>query len=101
MMSFETNLGRQIHNQIFNDFKIPNTFPKIIKHFPYEIHASKLYTRTIFYQVQEEILKSEETCFQKCVSYEDGVDTILVMEKQKNIITRQTQKDVGDCWNSV
>nr|KAJ0222474.1 hypothetical protein LSAT_V11C200080810 [Lactuca sativa] len=42
-----TNLERQRHNQIFNDFKTSNTFPKIIKHLPYEVHASKVYTGTI------------------------------------------------------
>nr|KAJ0204999.1 hypothetical protein LSAT_V11C500236190 [Lactuca sativa] len=95
MMSFETNLERQRHNQIFNDFKTSNTFPKMIKHLPYEVHASKVYTRTIFYQVQEEILKYEDTYIQKCVSCEDGVDTFTILEK-KTIVTRQTQKEIGD-----
>ncbi|KAL7615787.1 hypothetical protein Lser_V15G02392 [Lactuca serriola] len=97
MMTFESVMEQQRHNQILNDFNTATTFPKFITRTPYEPHASKVYTRKIFYQVQKEISRSEDNCFQKNVISSNGVDTIIVMEKRKNITIRQTNDvDVDD-----
>nr|KAJ0224749.1 hypothetical protein LSAT_V11C100008110 [Lactuca sativa] len=97
MMTFESVMERQRHNQILNDFNTATTFPKFITRTPYEPHASNVYTRKIFYQVQKEISRSEDNCFQKNVISSNGVDTIIVMEKRKNITIRQTNDvDVDD-----
>nr|KAJ0221623.1 hypothetical protein LSAT_V11C200083560 [Lactuca sativa] len=71
-----------IHNQILNDFNIAITFPKFITRSPNEPHASKVYTRKIFYQVQKEISRAEDNCFQKNVISSNGVETIIVLEKK-------------------
>ncbi|XP_052625884.1 protein FAR1-RELATED SEQUENCE 6-like [Lactuca sativa] len=97
MMTFESVMERQRHNQILNDFNITTTFPKFITRTPYEPHASNVYTRKIFYQVQKEISRAEDNCFQKNVISSNGVDTIIVLEKTKNITIRQTNDvDVDD-----
>ncbi|CAI9304073.1 unnamed protein product [Lactuca saligna] len=97
MMTFESVMERQRHNQILNDFNTATTFPKFITRTPYEPHASNVYTRNIFYQVQKEISRSEDNCFQKNVISSNGVDTIIVIEKRKNITIRQTNDvDVDD-----
>nr|KAJ0198512.1 hypothetical protein LSAT_V11C700366560 [Lactuca sativa] len=90
MMTFESVMERQRHNQILNDFNTATTFPKFITRTPYEPHASNVYTRKIFYQVQKEISRSKDNCFQKNVISSNSVHTIIVMEKTKNITIRQT-----------
>ncbi|CAI9271373.1 unnamed protein product [Lactuca saligna] len=73
MMTFESVMERQRHNQILNDFNTATTFPKFITRTPYEPHASN------------NVISS------------NGVDTIIVMEKRKNITIRQTNDvDVDD-----
>ncbi|CAI9266787.1 unnamed protein product [Lactuca saligna] len=50
-----------------------------------------------FESVQKEISRSEDNCFQKNVISSNGVDTIIVIEKRKNITIRQTNDvDVDD-----
>ncbi|CAI9265857.1 unnamed protein product [Lactuca saligna] len=65
--------------------------PAFFKHIP----MSDLMQTTS--QVQKEISRSEDNCFQKNVISSNGVDTIIVMEKRKNITIRQTNDvDVDD-----
>nr|KAJ0205150.1 hypothetical protein LSAT_V11C500244200 [Lactuca sativa] len=82
-------MERQRRNQIFNDFNTATTVPRFITSSPNEPHVSKVYTRKIFYQVHKEISDSGNTCFQMSVTSCNGVDTIIVLEKQKNISTMQ------------
>ena len=97
MMTFESVMERQRHNQILNDFNTATTFPKFITRSPNEPHASNVYTHKIFYQVQKEISRAEDNCFQKNVISSNGVDTIIVLEKTMNITIRQTNDvDVDD-----
>nr|KAJ0213731.1 hypothetical protein LSAT_V11C400218510 [Lactuca sativa] len=78
MMTFEGVRERQRHNQFVNDFNTSTTLPRFITSSPIELHASK---------VQKEISDSDNTCFQMSVTSNNGVDTIIVLEKQKNIST--------------
>nr|KAJ0194302.1 hypothetical protein LSAT_V11C800424540 [Lactuca sativa] len=87
---------RQRHNQFVNDFNTATTLPRFITSSPIEPHASKVYTRKIFYQVQKEISDFNNTCFQMSITSNNGVDTIIVLEKQKNISTMQSSSPVVD-----
>nr|KAJ0194873.1 hypothetical protein LSAT_V11C700380670 [Lactuca sativa] len=80
MMTFEGVMERKRRNQVVNDFNTATTLPRFITSSPIEPHASK---------VQKEISDSDNTCFQMSVTSNNGVDTIIVLEKQKNITTRQ------------
>nr|KAJ0202406.1 hypothetical protein LSAT_V11C600316680 [Lactuca sativa] len=82
-------MERRRRNQFVNDFNTATTVPRFITSSPNRVHASKDYTRKIFYQVQKEISDSENTCFQMNVTSCNGVDTIRVLEKQRNISTMQ------------
>nr|KAJ0207423.1 hypothetical protein LSAT_V11C500240890 [Lactuca sativa] len=62
-------------------------FITLITSSPIEPHASKVYTRKIFYLVQKEISDSDKTCFQMSVTYNNG---------QKNITTRKPSSSVVD-----
>lgn len=84
MMTFESVMERQRHNQILNDFNTSTTFPKFITRSPNEPHASNVYTRKIFYQVQKEISRPEDNCFQKNVISSNDVDTISFGEKKQH-----------------
>ena len=86
MTTFESVMERQIHNQILNDLNTATTFPKFITRSPNEPHASNVYMRKIFYQVQKEISRAEDNCFQKNVISSNDVDTIIVLERKKQHI---------------
>lgn len=95
--TFDTAMERQRHNQCVNDFKTSTTFPKTVTYLPYEPHAAKVYTRRVFYQVQEEIFQSDKACFQMNVVSDSGIDTVTVLEYSKNITTRKKKKvDIDD-----
>nr|KAJ0212239.1 hypothetical protein LSAT_V11C400183240 [Lactuca sativa] len=96
MITFDGLMERQRHNQLINDLNTATTFPRFITPSPNELHASKVYTRKIFYQVQKEISDSKNTCFQMSVTSCNGVDTIIVLEKQKNRRSRQPTNPVVD-----
>ncbi|CAI9300105.1 unnamed protein product [Lactuca saligna] len=83
-------------NKVVNDFNTATTVLRFITSSPIEPHASKVNTRKIFYQVQKEISDSDKTCFQMSVTSNNGVETILILEKQKNITTRQPSSPVVD-----
>nr|KAJ0189505.1 hypothetical protein LSAT_V11C800442970 [Lactuca sativa] len=83
MMTFDSVRERQRHNRILNDFNTSTTFPKFINHSPNEAPASKVYTRKIFYQVQKEISRAKDNCFQKNVISSNDIDTIIILEKKK------------------
>ena len=95
--TFETAMERQRHNQCVNDFKTSSTFPKTVTYLLYEPHAAKVYTRRVFYQVQEEIFQSDKACFQMNVVSDSGIDTVTVLEYSKNITTRKKKRvDIED-----
>nr|KAJ0187546.1 hypothetical protein LSAT_V11C900505120 [Lactuca sativa] len=96
LMTFEGVMEHQRRNQFVNDFNTATTVPRFITSSPYEPHASKVYTRKIFYQVQKEISDFENTCFQMSVTSYNGVNTIIVLEKQKNLSTMQPTSPVVD-----
>nr|KAJ0214093.1 hypothetical protein LSAT_V11C400212300 [Lactuca sativa] len=88
--------GTQRRNQFVIDFNAAITFPRFITSSLIEPHASKVYTRKIFYQVQKEISDSDNTCFQVSVTSNNGVDTIIVLQNQKNISTMQPSSPAVD-----
>ncbi|CAI9298795.1 unnamed protein product [Lactuca saligna] len=96
MMTFEGVMECQRRNQVVNDSNTAITVPRFITSSPNKAHASKVYTRKIFYQVQKEISNSENTCFQMSVTSCNGVDTIIVLKKQENISTMQPTSPVVD-----
>ncbi|CAI9293503.1 unnamed protein product [Lactuca saligna] len=83
-------------NQLVNDFNTATTVPRFITSSPNKPHASKVYTRKKNYQAQKEISDSDNTCFQMSVTSCNGIDTIIVLEKQKNISTVKPSSPVGD-----
>nr|KAJ0207255.1 hypothetical protein LSAT_V11C500254150 [Lactuca sativa] len=92
MMTFESVMERQRHNQIINDFNTTTTFPKFITRSPNEPHASNVYTHKIFYQVQKVISRAEDNFFQKNVISSNGVDTII--EYNFDCLIRDTEYTV-------
>nr|KAJ0213915.1 hypothetical protein LSAT_V11C400171740 [Lactuca sativa] len=76
MMTFEGVMQCQRYNQIINHYNTATTFPRFI--------------------TSHMISDSENTCFQMSVTSCNGVDTIIVLEKQKNISTRQPTSLVVD-----
>ncbi|XP_052624911.1 protein FAR1-RELATED SEQUENCE 5-like [Lactuca sativa] len=97
LMTFDLVMERQRHTQNSSDFTTTTTFPKNITYLPYEPHATKVYTRRIFYQVQEEIFESEKSCFiiKVVTNSSDGVDMFDVLERKKSVSTR-TKEVVPD-----
>ncbi|KAJ9548026.1 hypothetical protein OSB04_020569 [Centaurea solstitialis] len=59
------------------------TLPKLLTPLPIELHASKIYTRSVFKDVQNEIYQSVWSCFQSSMTLVDGSDVIVIVEKKK------------------
>lgn len=95
MAIFDSAMERQRHNQSHADFLTAQTYPKPLTYLTYEPHAARVYTRRIFYQVQEELFESEKTCLIKNLSSAGDIDTFVVLEKKKSISTR-TRENVDD-----
>ncbi|XP_076960426.1 protein FAR1-RELATED SEQUENCE 5-like [Bidens hawaiensis] len=73
LLCFGTALDRQRKTQLELDIETSTTTPKMPEKLPLEIHASKIYTRKIFLDVQKEIYRGMQ-CYITSSSEIDGVD---------------------------
>ena len=87
MNTFDSAMERQRHNHTVLDYNTSSSYPRMLTHLPYEKHAAKVYTRKLFYQVQHEIIHSEMSCFQKNVTSNENVDTLVILERKKSVST--------------
>ncbi|GJS90550.1 FAR1-related sequence 5-like protein [Tanacetum coccineum] len=63
MMSYESAMERQRYRQEALDFKTIEAAPKCETKLPIELHAARVYTRTIFLLVQKRITRPNDSLF--------------------------------------
>ncbi|XP_076909882.1 protein FAR1-RELATED SEQUENCE 5-like [Bidens hawaiensis] len=73
LLCFGTALDRQRKTQLELDIETSTTTPKMPEKPPLEIHASKIYTRKIFLEVQKEICRGMRQCYIISSSELDGI----------------------------
>ncbi|KAJ9549060.1 hypothetical protein OSB04_021603 [Centaurea solstitialis] len=81
--SFDSAMDKQRNNHRLLNHKTKTTLPKLLTPLPIEVHASKIYTRSVFKDVQNEIYQSLWSCFQSSMTLVDGSDVIVIVEKKK------------------
>ncbi|KAJ9542468.1 hypothetical protein OSB04_028974 [Centaurea solstitialis] len=81
--SFDSAMDKQRNNHRLLNHKTKTTLPKLLTPLPIEVHASKIYTRSVFKDVQNEIYQSVWSCFQSSMTLVDGSDVIVIVEKKK------------------
>lgn len=93
MVSFESAMEKQRHNQSLLDFQCSSRFSKPRTPLPIERHASEVYTRSIFLIIQREIYYSVYYCIQDSVNIMDDVEIYSLKDKKKS---KNGDKQVND-----
>ncbi|KAK9064953.1 hypothetical protein SSX86_016336 [Deinandra increscens subsp. villosa] len=92
MLSFDTAMKKQRYNQEILDNKTMETNPKFKTPLNIERHASKVYTRKIFFLVQHEIYESVFSCSHDSIENEEGV--LIYKVRENNIENQVVDKDI-------
>ncbi|GKC70126.1 FAR1-related sequence 5-like protein, partial [Tanacetum coccineum] len=93
MMSYESAMERQRYRQEALDFKTIEAAPKCETKLPIELHAARVYTRTIFLLVQTEIIQGCWTCTIQDLKINEGCETVIIRDKKpKDNTTLNTKK---------
>ena len=79
--SFDSAMEKQRNNHRLLNHQTRTT-PTLKTPLAIEVHASKIYTRSIFRDIQNEIYESVWSCFQSSMSLVDSCDVIVVVEKK-------------------
>ncbi|KAJ9541390.1 LOW QUALITY PROTEIN: hypothetical protein OSB04_027896, partial [Centaurea solstitialis] len=78
------------------EFATRNTFPRCFSPLGIERHASELYTRVVFFDVQKEIRKSIYFCGLSFLCQEGDVKKYSVSHKKKNLTTKASYEVLHD-----
>ncbi|GJY77359.1 integrase, catalytic region, zinc finger, CCHC-type containing protein [Tanacetum coccineum] len=84
MMSYESAMERQRYTQESFDFKTIDAAPKCITQLDIELHATRVYTRTMFLIVQTEINEGYWNCTIQGLNIDEGCETVIIRDKKPN-----------------
>ncbi|KAD4888981.1 hypothetical protein E3N88_21054 [Mikania micrantha] len=98
LMCFDTSINNQRYNQRLVEFQSNTTTPGFCTGLDIEVHASKIYTRFGFKDVQEEIMKGMMGCFISNVDIVDQpkVYTISHMNKKMEFVNQFKVEEIPD-----
>nr|XP_043633725.1 protein FAR1-RELATED SEQUENCE 5-like [Erigeron canadensis] len=104
MLCFETAMEKQRHAQrVLNDHTA-TTRPTLVTPLPIETHAAEVYTRTIFFKVQKEIIRGFWPCSFDSVSSDNDSQTFMVKHSNKTgqshlqfMVTINFKEETIDC----
>ncbi|XP_052627198.1 protein FAR1-RELATED SEQUENCE 4-like [Lactuca sativa] len=77
MMSFDSAMEKQRHQQSLLDYQSTTTTPKLRTPLAIEKHASEIYTHNIFLDIQKELYKSVFYCVQESLVIEDESEVVF------------------------
>ena len=78
---FDTAMESQRYTHRKNDHETRYKTPDFWTDYPIEVQAAKLYTRSIFFDVQEEIYGSVHKCINVFLSHEGDIGTFLIKDR--------------------
>ncbi|XP_076950954.1 protein FAR1-RELATED SEQUENCE 5-like [Bidens hawaiensis] len=81
--SYKWLVDKQRKTQLELDIKTSTTTPKMPEKLPLEIHASKIYTRKIFLEVQKEIYRGMRQCYITSSSELDDIKKFNIAHTNK------------------
>lgn len=96
MVSFESAMEKQRHNQSLFDYKSATTTSKLRTPLPIEKHALEVYTYDIFLIVQREIYYSVWSCIQESVVIDNECEVYILKDKKKNFFKKASDKELVD-----
>nr|GEZ18030.1 hypothetical protein [Tanacetum cinerariifolium] len=83
-MSYESALERKRYRQEALDFKTIEEAPKCETKLAIELHATRVYTRTIFLLIQTEINEGCWNCTIQDLKIDEGCETVIIRDKKPN-----------------
>ncbi|GKE62999.1 FAR1-related sequence 5-like protein [Tanacetum coccineum] len=108
MMSYESAMERQRYRQESLDFKTIDAAPKCETKLEIEHHAARVYTRTIFLLVQNEINEGCWSCTIQDLKINEGCETVIVRDKATNAYRilnakkgKEQEKEIGTMAETV
>nr|GEW99308.1 hypothetical protein [Tanacetum cinerariifolium] len=84
MMSYESVMERKRYRQEVLDFKTIEATPKYETKLEIELHAARVYTRTIFLLVQTKINEGCWNCTIQDLKIDEGYETVIIRDKKPN-----------------
>ena len=82
-LCYETAMEKQRHAQRILNEHTANTKPKMKTELPIEAHAAEVYTRTMFFKIQREILKGCWACSADTFSSDEACKVYMVKHSNK------------------
>ncbi|KAJ9536130.1 hypothetical protein OSB04_un000693 [Centaurea solstitialis] len=88
LRAYDSSLEKQRNKHACLEFATRNTFPRRFSPLGIERHASKVYTRVVFFDIQKEIRKAIFFCGLDFMSQDGDLKTYNVAHKKKNLVTK-------------
>ncbi|KAJ9543617.1 hypothetical protein OSB04_023324 [Centaurea solstitialis] len=88
LRAYDSSLEKQRNKHACLEFATRNTFPRRFSPLGIERHASEVYTRVVFFNIQKEIRKAIYFCGLDFMSQDGDLKTYNVAHKKKNLMTR-------------
>ncbi|KAJ9556340.1 LOW QUALITY PROTEIN: hypothetical protein OSB04_010954, partial [Centaurea solstitialis] len=96
MRAYDGSIKKQRNKHACLELATRNTFPRCFSPLGIERHASELYTRVVFLDVQKEIRKSIYFCGLSFLCQEGDVKKYSVSHKKKNLSTKASYEVLHD-----
>ncbi|KAJ9544177.1 LOW QUALITY PROTEIN: hypothetical protein OSB04_023884, partial [Centaurea solstitialis] len=101
MKSFDAALDKQRFTQRKLDHVTRSTIPKFLTLCKIERHASNVYTRRVFNDVEKEIYKAAWSCSIESVVDENDIETYTIVQRNKALLVKSNYKVVQDKGEST
>ncbi|KAJ9565625.1 hypothetical protein OSB04_001591 [Centaurea solstitialis] len=88
LRAYDSSLEKQRNKHACLEFATRNTFPRRFSPLGIERHASEVYTRVVFFDIQKEIRKAIYFCGLDFMSQNGDIKTYNVAHKKKNLVTK-------------
>jgi hypothetical protein len=85
-MCFDTSVDAQRYDQRKEEFCSDHSTPKFLTDLPIEIHASEVYTRNVFVDVQKEIQRGMFHCQSVERPNDDGSYLVRHLNKKRQLV---------------
>ncbi|KAJ9565600.1 hypothetical protein OSB04_001566 [Centaurea solstitialis] len=101
LRAYDSSMEKQRNKHACLEFATRNTFPRRFSPLGIERHASKVYTRIVFFDVQKEIRKAIYFCGLDFMSQEGDLKTYNVAHKKKNLMTKVSYEVIHNVCTNI
>ncbi|KAJ9551304.1 hypothetical protein OSB04_015349 [Centaurea solstitialis] len=101
LRAYDSSLEKQRNKHACLEFATRNTFPRRFSPLGIERHASEIYTRVVFFDIQKEIRKAIYFCGLDFISHDCDHKTYNVAHKKKNLVTKVSYEVIHNVGTST